>query len=414
MTPEMRNKMRNQANKPNQGSALRDKFKAQKNNLLKRHQEQVDNKDQGNEFPTVFDKGKIPKGIGFWRPEKGEHIIDIIPHFAGSQNPRVSEGELAYVVDFWVHLNVGPLRTPYCCSAKNFKKSDPICEYVAKNRLDTDEWKKVSAKRRTAYLVWVHDDDKEEAKGLQIWEVAHFYFEEKIDEIAKAPRGGGAVAFSDIDSGKSIAFTSKVTGSYEDGSGKKRDSIGLVGHKFIDRDKEIPNKILEQIFPLDEVILMHPDNAEIEEAFYGSSEKQEKTDPEEETCDVCDKFISECECTGSMEDDDIPFDTGKASQKRSKPEPEQEEENDVNPEEMDNGIDNDPDPENETLECPHDPDSFGEVDEHPECEADGGCPLWDECSDESVRLKKEAEAKAKAGTKKPIASSANKKKIIKK
>ena len=57
------------------------------------------------------------------------------------------------------------------------------------------------------------------------------------------------------------------------------------------------------------------------------------------------------------------------------------------------------------MECPHDPDSFGEVDEHDECESDGGCPLWDACSDEANRRKKAEEVKK---DKKPMASNAGK------
>jgi len=389
------------------GTSLKDKFRSQKQDLMKRHQEQVDNKDQGNEFPTIFDKSKIPPGIGFWKCGKGDHLIDIIPFFAGSQNPRVPEGELSYVVDLWVHTNVGAMRTPYPCEAKNFKTSDPICEYISKNRLSKDEWKRVSSKRRTVYLIWVHDSPEEEKKGIQIWEVAHFFFEQHIDEIAKSPRGGGATAFSDIESGKSIAFSVKVTGKYKDGD-TDRDSISYTGHRFADRDIDsIPTKILEQSFPLDECINMHPDFNEVEEAFLGSSTPKKY----EESC---------------VEEDDIPSKDQKVKKGNKRPEPEPEEEdidddgNDQSDEGDDDGTEiaedeetenaddsqdegDESETEEEVTECPHDPDSFGEVDEHDECEADGGCPLWDSCSDEANRRKKEEEI-ADAKKKKPLAS----------
>jgi hypothetical protein len=361
------------------GSNIKDKFRSQKQDLMKRHQEQVDNKDQGNDYPTIFNKTAIPKGIGFWKCGKGEHVLDIIPFFAGKQHPRVKEGELSYVIDLWVHNNVGPLRTPYVCTAKNFKENDPICEYIAKNRLDKEEWKRTASKRRTVYLVWVHDTPEEEKKGIQIWEVAHFFFESHIDEIAKSPRGGGATAFSDIESGKSIAFTVKSTGKYKDGD-VERDSIGYSGHRFIDRDIDvIPDKILEQSFSLDECIVMHPDYDEVDEAFNGSSkatrnkyqEESDEPEPEEE--------VQEEQESSFDPEDELPSKEQKVKKGSKKPEPEPEEEEAVE----------------EEMECPHDPDSFGEVDEHPECEEDGGCPIWDACSDEANRRKKEAE-KAKA------------------
>jgi hypothetical protein len=251
---------------------LRDKFKNHKADLMQRHQEQIDSKDSGTKYPTIFDEEKIPEGIEFWRCKPGEHLIDIIPFFAGSQHHKVKEGKVAYVVDLWVHTGVGPMNLPFPCTSKNFQETDPICEYVAQNRLSTDEWKRVSPKRRTAYLVWVHDSPEEEKKGVQIWEVSHFYFEEKIDEIAKSPRGGGAVTFSDVDSGKSIAFTVKKIGTYKDARGTDRDSIGYLGHRFVDRDIEaIPERILAQSFPLDEIIKMKPDYDKMSEAFFGKN-----------------------------------------------------------------------------------------------------------------------------------------------
>lgn len=417
---EMRNKMKGNV-KPGTGSSIKDRFKKQKQDLLKRHQEQVENKDSGNEFPTVFDKEKIPKGVEFWKPGKGDHIIDIIPFFSGCQNPRVTEGELAYVVDFWVHLNVGPMRTPFCCSAKNFKESDPMCEYIAANRLSKDDWKKVASKRRTTYLIWCHDTPEEEKKGLQIWEVAHFYFEEKIDEIAKSPRGGGALAFSDVESGKSIAFTIKVTGKYTDAQGTERDSLGYIGHRFVDRDNpEIPTRILEQTFPLDEVIKLHPDYDEFAEAFFGKDKSDDNEDDEA-------SFVE----NSYKEEDDIPSKDQKVKKGKKRPEPEPEEEvtedeettddegADDGEEDTDTWETDDEDKseeeseesneEEEITECPHDPDSFGEVDEHDECEANGGCPLWDSCSDEATKRAKAKELAKKAQGKKPTATSTKKK-----
>jgi len=375
---------------PKTGTSFRDRFRNQKQDLMKRHQEQVDSKDSGTKYPTIFDEDQIPKGIEFWRCKPGEHLIDIIPFFAGTQHPKVREGELAYVVDLWVHVGVGPMNVPYPCTTKNFKETDPICEYVSQNRLSTEEWKRVSPKRRTAYLVWVHDSPEEEKKGLQIWEVAHFYFEEKIDEIAKSPRGGGAVAFSDIESGKSIAFTVKKVGTYKDAKGVDRDSIGYLGHRFVDRDIDvIPERILAQSFSLDEVIKMKPDYDEMSEAFFGKGGSS----------------------SGPEEEDEIPFKPGKKPPiKKDQEKEEDHDDSDDNnseeetPEESDEEDNDTPDDEDgdsgdEEEVCPHDPESFGECDEHPECEEDGGCPLWDACSDEAEKRKRERKKLEAQGTK---------------
>ena len=430
---DVKNRMQQQKAPAPGKSSLKDKFLAQKADLMKRHQEQVDSKDQGSDFPTVFIKEKIPKNMGMWKPGKGEHLIDLIPFFAGCQHPKVDEGKLAYVVDFFVHPSVGTLRTPYPCTTKNFKMPDIMCEYLAKQRVSKAEWKRISSKRRTAYLVWVHDTPEEEKKGIQIWEVAHFYFEQHVDAIAKSPRGGGAVAFSDIASGKSIAFEIKTTGKYQDDDGTERDSIGFVGHKFVDRDIDIiPDKILEQVFPLDEAINMFPDEEEMAEAFSPSG-RSRYADPEPEAA-------TEPEPEPEYTEDDIPSNGKKVTKGKKRPEPEPEPEPDPeegDPEEIIEEGEGDPeeiieegsgDPE-EITECPHHPDSFGELDDHPECTEDGGCPLWDSCSDEYQRQQKAAELEAKKAAarkppakpspssassglnKKPMASSANRRPV---
>jgi len=325
---------------------------------MSRHNEQVES--AGGNYPTIFDKNKIPEGRKFWKPTKGDHIIDIIPFFAGPNHPRVSEGEVSYVLDLYVHNGIGPKREPFVCKAKNFQQTDPICDWIARNRLSTEEWKKFSPKRRTVYLVWVHDDEKEEAKGLQIWEVAHFFFESHVDEIAKSPRGGGAVVFSDVDTGKSIAFSIKVSGKYTDGNGKERDSLIYVGHRFVDREEAIPDEILEQSFPLDSIVKMNPSDEEMETALNfmidgpitkkkSSFAKPLKEEIKEEDIDVFDEEEEEEEDFKKNEDEEEP--------------------KEIN--------------ESEKSECPH--SKFGEgFDNFDDCTF---CDLYDECADEFEKAK---------------------------
>jgi len=360
-------------------NSIRDKFKKQKENLLKRHQEQVDTKDDKQSYPTIFDAEKIPEGIGFWKCGKGDHIIDIIPFFAGSQHPKVSDGELSYVVDLYVHQTVGAMKEPFVCQTKNFKKPDPICEYISNNRLPVEDWKKIAPKRRTIYLVWVHDSPEEEEKGLQIWEVAHYFFENHVDEIAKSPRGGGAIAFSDIDTGKSIAFSVKITGKYKDAAGVDRDSVSYLGHRFVDRDDPIPDDILNQIFSMDEVINMHPDMDQMRTAFHGVDTKTTKS--------------SESRLDRMK----------KNQQKEEEPEDDEDENNEEEPEDEIFGPVDDEEPEDDDEDVlPSDEDdedvsckvdAFGTgLDKHKECKT---CPIWDECSDESEKLEKEKKAAKK-------------------
>jgi hypothetical protein len=206
-----------------------------------------------------------------------DHLIDIIPFVAGKQHPRVPEGRMAFNIDVWIHQNIGPMYDQFVCPQRMFKQPDPICNYMRGKRLPEKEWKAIAPKRRTVYLVWVHDTPEEEEKGIQIWEVAWWNFEKNVDEIAKSPKGGAPVPFSDYDDGKSIAFSIKKSGKFTDSSGKERDSMDFVGHRFVDRDEKVSDEILDQSFSLDEIITIHPDFTVMEEAFTG-----QKGSPNEE------------------------------------------------------------------------------------------------------------------------------------
>jgi len=218
---------------------------------------------QGRRFPSIFIKDKIPEGVEFWQCKEGEHLIDIIPFEVGknmpldiSGRPIAEEGELWHVLDIWVHYNING--NPYVCPYENFGEPCPICEYIQANRLPKDIWSKLRPKHRNIYLIWCHDNRKEEKKGIQIFDVSDFFMGEKLEEIATLPRGGGYIEYFDIDDGKTIVFTRKGTGM---------ENTKYLGHKFIDRDEPIPDWVLEQTFPLDEVVQMHPSYEEIEKSF---------------------------------------------------------------------------------------------------------------------------------------------------
>jgi len=323
-------------------STFRKKARKMKEDLRKRHEEAIESKDDTGsaDYKTIFLKEKIPEGVEFWKPEYGEHLIDVIPFFSGENNPKAEEGRMCYVIDLWVHMS----GDNFVCQRMNFKLNDPPCDYIKKNRLPTEEWKKVAPKRRTIYLVWVHDTPEEEDKGLQIWEVAHWFFEKNVDAIAKNPKGGAPVIFSDPDTGKSIAFEIVKSGTYKDASGTDRDSQDWVGYRFIDRDEKIPDEILEKSFPLDDVIDMHPDLDKWKTSFDGGGSDEEEEEEEKE-----------------------------------EKKPASEEPKDKKPEE----------PTGED-ECPFGGEFGVDCDKYENCD---NCDNYDDCSDENEKLEKEKEKK---------------------
>lgn len=251
--------------------SFRERMMQKKKGLKKRH----NTPSKSTAFPTIFLKNKVPAGVNFFICKEGEHIVDILPWEAGPNmplddtgtGPITDEGELDYVLDVFVHQNVGSMKQPYVCPWENFRKPCPICEYIKANRLPKEEWSNKRAKRRSIYLIWNRTTVEEEKKGVQIFDAAHFFMEEKLDEIARLPRGGGYITFSDPDKGKSVCWTRKGSG---------RENTSYLGHKFIERETKIPDKILDATFSLDSVIHMHPEYEEIEKAFYGTGEKKEE------------------------------------------------------------------------------------------------------------------------------------------
>lgn len=288
--------------------SFRDRMKKKKGGLKKRHQKPT--KPTGGRFPTIFNKKKIPEGIGFFFCKEGDYIVDILPWEAGpdmpldEQNePITEEGDFDYVLDLWVHQNVGKMKMPFVCPYENFGLPCPICEYIKANRLPKDEWNEKRPKRRAIYLIWNRTTPEEEKKGVQIFEAAFFFMEEKIAEIAKLPRGGGYVTFSDPDEGKSVCWTRKGAG---------QTNTNYLGHRFIDRESPVPDKILEQTFPLDSVIDMHPSYEKIEEAFNSvlneTSEEDDQPFKSEESSDK-----------GKEDIDDSKFEDSGVSKTSAKP-----------------------------------------------------------------------------------------------
>lgn len=254
-------------------SNFRDKYKKQKQDLMRRHEDSVADKTSG-QFGSICDLSKIPKGVGFWKCPPGQHVIDIIPFLAGGNMPKISgggikKGEFIWLVDLWVHGYVGALEYPYICPTKTNGQPCPICEHLSENKgsYSEEEYNNLKAKRRTLYLIWSHDSAEDERKGLQIWEVAHYFMENNLKVIAERPRGGGTIPYFDPDNGKQIAFTRQGSGA----------TSKYLGHRFDDREGPIPDEILDQSFELDS-ILKYASYEEIYAAFYGKSADEEERD----------------------------------------------------------------------------------------------------------------------------------------
>ncbi len=229
---------------------------ALKDRLLKRTEESYASKENSGKYADIFKKDiKVPK----WSPKDSEHLFNIIPYIVGTNDPKLKEGEVSYILDIWVHVSVGVNEDRYVCPARNYGKPCPICERQKEMRLagtfSDEEIKELNPKRRAIYNVHVFDTAEEEAKGVQVWDVSHWMTERLFSELSRKPKGGGFIPFSDPDNGKMLAFNKKSLMEY-------------VGHKMIDRDEPVSDAILEEAYTLDEMVHI-PDYDELYAAFYG-------------------------------------------------------------------------------------------------------------------------------------------------
>lgn len=222
-----------------------------RNALAKRTEESYNTREDSGRYHSIF---KEELGIIPWIPTKGEHEIDIIPYEVGENDPRVVtgklvKGDISYVLPLWIHQGIGVTRDNFVCLTQNYRKPCPICEYVENLRSlpdsEEDLIKDLYAKRRVLYNIVVRDSVKEEEKNIQIMEIAHWFMERHLVGIAKKPREGGFIPFSDPDIGKTIFF---------ERSGAGKDNTNYVRHQFLDRRAVISDEILASAFCLDSLI----------------------------------------------------------------------------------------------------------------------------------------------------------------
>lgn len=271
--------------------------------LAQRTASSYQTRDSGMKFPDVY---KPELGIRTWYAKEGEHEIDILSFQVGPNDQHVKEGRWSHFFDMWIHRRVGPGDLQFICLMAMYNGRCFICEY--RNQLLSDAPEDMSKKdakqfqdnviyplkpsRQGLYNIICYDSEEEEAKGVQLWQVAHFFFEKHIVQLSKInkSRGGGYVLFShpDKENGKTISFVRK---------GKENTTYD--GHQFHDRNYDLNDEELDACRTLDQIIVI-PTYEEVKEAFWDSSEVEEEapedtprgrrraavqddTEPEEET-----------------------------------------------------------------------------------------------------------------------------------
>ena len=269
-----------------------ERMKAMGDELQKRTEESYKRKDEYGPTFTYFKKDLVD--VSFWKPNVAIHLFDIIPSFAGKNWPqdgqgnRLAEGKPVYVLDIQVHTNVGPNDAQFICLTRNYGKPCPICEHQVELKkepdYDNDLIKSLYPKRRNVYNVLVYDNKEDEDKGVQIFEVAHFFMEQKLTPLAMDARTKALIPYAHYEKGKTIQF--EVTKKPYKVGEKTIQGSDFGGHKFLDRNGyslldpyEDGTTILDDAYTLDELIHI-PEYDEVYKAYWSGirdlPEKQEE------------------------------------------------------------------------------------------------------------------------------------------
>ena len=342
---------------------------AYRESLQEETKHSYDTKDSSGLFKSIF-VDNLPDGAREWKVSEGEHILDVIPFiasdflFKSSLQPKIQDKKgknIAYKVEVYVHDKVGPTQSSETCPAMVFEDPCPICELrqllFDKEKLTAHEQTILDKNRpirRVAYNVYCRDSNKEMEKGVQMWLVAHFFFENHVAELSQLPHGGGYLAWSDPDEGKSVMFRRKGTG---------KDNTSYLGHRFLDRDP-LDDELLLGAHPLDSLIRVLP----YERLFRQFFQVEHTGQPV--TLSLMGGVPAEEEAS-TLPDEPAPT-TGEE-------EPPVEEKEEPTAEETTQPAGD--------GQCPSDHVFGVDLEKFPaDC---GSCAKWDDCADESDRLKRE-------------------------
>lgn len=328
-----------------------------KSSLSKRYQTSYESKDSGGgNRKGVMDWSKSNSEINFFSPQEGRNRINIVPYTIKTKNhPLVKRGELEigdldYVMDIFIHKNIGPSEASVLCLKNTYGKPCPICELQAKLKKEGKEKEanELKASRRVFYNI----EDLKEPGKLKIFETSHYLFEKELIDEARDDEEGGFIDFADVDEGKEIKFRASEV---QKGNMKYKE---FKSFSFEDRDEKLSEDLIESAVSFDEIIRI-PTYEESEKILYGvdeDDEQEEKTSKKSESVD--DDEVEEKKPTHKDEDDEDE------TPKKSKSEDDEQEEEE--PKKCDKKCGN----------CPFGHEFGKDTDDFDDCD---DCDVWDKC-----------------------------------
>lgn len=243
------------------------------------------NESKGFKKENYYDTSKLGENIEIYKPVEGVNRVNILPYVIKTDNHPdvaaglVEKGDMDYVLDVWVHKNIGERKKDIVCLKKTYGKACPLCE--ENKRLydsgDLEASKEIMAKRRVMYNI--QPTVGEQAGKILFWEQSHFFFQTPlINEANACVDGEDPVIFYEMGKEGSVV---QFRGVKEKFSGK--EFLKFEGFRFKERDKEVEESIVNKTFSLDKALNVLTYD-EIYDYYFGtkSDSEEERSETQEE------------------------------------------------------------------------------------------------------------------------------------
>lgn len=212
-------------------------------------------KNQGNGSKALTFKN-LPKDmkVEFWKPTKAIHNLDIIGYvLTDPDNPdcddKLKPGYLWYGRNYWVHKGIGTDDDTVVCLAKTFGERCPICEYAKQRRASGEASKEeldaLKPKQRQLFNVIDRDSDD---KSVKLFDNSYHLFGKQLDKEILDSEDEEVAEFFEPTSG----FTLRVR--FEKKSFNGREFFECDRIDFKDRKKQYPESIVDETYPLDDLL----------------------------------------------------------------------------------------------------------------------------------------------------------------
>lgn len=245
--------------------------------LGSRYQQQAANSDSYGEARQSFmDWNGVKLKFFTMKKEMDRVNLNILPYQIKSpKHPEVvagrrKVGQWDYLLDVWVHRNLGPNKKDMLCPKATYGKACPACEERQKLRDEgrEEEAKAFTPSRRAIYNIQLIGRNGPEDAPMIFATSHHCFNKELIEEASASSKGPVPIPFASIGpEGKVVSFR---VSEKDLGTNKFCEAKSF---QFLDRDEEVSDEVLEQCVSLDEHLIV-PTSKQILDAMYGNDEDE--------------------------------------------------------------------------------------------------------------------------------------------